>query len=219
MAGERWPNFPRLGALKASLMDKWLCGLTRWLHGLVRGCKPSRRLAERHGSQQASATSPLTGVHQAVHNALPLLEQQLSGMRMMDELLVGIEDQLARAWREREGLIEDYYAVVQGVLRVLDDCQTMRDKTPELQVIKAELERILRHQRVEMITVAIGDHFQPDLACCEQTEASDEHAPGTVLRVLESGYQRRLDDGNTVVIRPARVAVSQSQATLKESHQ
>ena len=163
--------------------------------------------------------NPLTAVRQIVQTALPLLEEQLGAIRRMDEHFADIEEQLGRAWREREGLVDDYYAMLRNVLQVLDDCRAMGDTGPELKVIGAGLEKLLQQQGVKAIEVAVGDRFQSDRHLCEQTDASGEKPPGTVLRVVEPGYLRQLNDGSTVTIRPARVVVSQTQSSSEEFHE
>jgi len=154
-----------------------------------------------------------------VQTALPLLEDQLGAIRRMDEHFADIEEQLGRAWRERECLVDDYYAMLRSILQVLDDCRAMGEMGPELEVIGAGLEKTLQEQGIKAIEVAEGDRFQPDRHRCEQTEASGEKPPGTVLRVVAPGYLRQLADGSSVTIRPARVIVNRVQPSSKESEE
>ncbi len=170
------------------------------------------------GLPRSTKANPLTAVRQAVQGALPVVEEQFAALRTMEELLLAVEDCVGQAWHEREALIDDYYQILRGLLRVLDDCRIVTEENAELDVVCSGLGKLLDEQQVEQIEVHDGDSFQPERHDCEQTEESEQYAPGTVLRVVETGYQRRLANGNTVVVRPARVVVSEQKRTKsKES--
>ena len=152
----------------------------------------------------------MTEINQAIRVARAVVEQQFNTTRLLDEHLAAIEDHVGHAWTDRQVLVRHYYATLQGVLRVWDDCIPLLADKPELQTIRAGLERILHDQSLEPMTTAVGDHFQPDTQCCEQMDASSNFPPGTIIEVLETGYCRRWADGTAVVVRPARVVVSQA---------
>ena len=86
-------------------------------------------------------------------------------------------------------------------------------------MIRSGLEKTLRQQGVEVIPVAEGDVFEPDRHSCEEVEPSADCDPGTVLRILETGYTRRLADGSVVVVQPTKVVISQPSSNPKESRE
>jgi hypothetical protein len=167
-------------------------------------------------SANGSVADPLANVHQTVRNTLPVIEDQLVAIRIIEQSLSGIEEAVGLAWRDRENLTANYYTLLRGVLQILDDCHSLGDNGQEFEVVFSGFERILCEQGVEVIPVTEGQRFQPDSQCCEETEASSEHASGTVLRIVQSGYQRRLPNGSSLVVRPARVVVSRSPENRKE---
>jgi molecular chaperone GrpE (heat shock protein) len=193
-------------------MIESLYRLRSWVAKSVSGISGSTPLAQRVDSSNGSNANPLTQLHQVVQNAQPLVEQQLAAARMTDELLTSIERQLGEAWGERENLIGNYYALLRSVLTVVEDCRSSSDDSPELQVVRTGLEKTLRQQGIEVTPVAEGDVFQPDIQSCEKVEPSVDCVPGRVLRILETGYQQRLADGSVVVVRPAKVVISQPSA-------
>ena len=193
-----------------------LCRLRSWVAKSVSRLFGWMPLSRRVNPSKGSGENPLTRLHQFVQNAQPVVEQQFAAARMTDELLTGIERQLGQAWGERESLIGDYYALLRSVLTVADDCRSSSADSPELQVVRIGLENTLRQQGIEVIPVAEGNVFQPDIHSCEEVEPSVDCVPGTVLRILETGYQRRLADGSVVVVRPAKVVISQPSANFKE---
>ena len=194
-----------------------LCRLRNWAARSVGRIFGSTPLSRRADPSKGAAANPLTRLHQVVQNAQPVVEQQFAAARMMDELLTSVERQLGQAWGERERLIGDYYALLRSVLAVVEDCRSSSDDSPELQVVRTGLEKTLRQQGIEVIPAAEGDVFQPDIHSCEEVESSADCLAGTVLRILETGYQRQLDDGSVVVVRPAKVVISQPSASFKES--
>jgi len=196
------------------MMDS-LCRLPRRVAKCIGETLGSMKLARRADPSNVSPVNPLARLHQVVQNAQPMVEQQLAAARMTEELLSSIERQLGQAWGEREGLIGDYYSLLRSVLTVAEDCRSSGDEHPELRVVRTGLEKTLREHRIEVIPVAEGDAFQPDTQSCEEVEPSGEYAAGTVLRVLEPAYQRRLADGSVVVVRPARVVISQPAADYR----
>ena len=196
-----------------------LCRLRSWAAKSARVLFGSAALAHRADSSKGAAANPLTRLLQIVQNAQPVVEQQLAAARMTDELLINIERQLGQAWGERESLIGDYYVLLRSVLTVLEDCGSSSDDSPELQVVRTGLEKTLRQQGIEVIPVAEGDVFEPDIQSCEEVEPSVDCVPGTVLRILDTGYTRRLADGSVVVVRPAKVVISQPSANFKESRE
>lgn len=181
----------------------------RMADGLVPGREGASPLASG-GAAHPEADNPLVRITHAAQDVLAAVEQQLDATRRVDDGLREIEGQAARAWRERESLTQDYYALVRGVLQVLDDCRALGSGTPGVETVCAGLESLLRAQGVEPIPLAVGDRFQAATQCCEETANAAMVPPGTVLRVLAAGYRRRMGDGTVVIVRPARVVVSQA---------
>ena len=198
-------------------MSKLLCRFRSCVTKTVSGIFGSTLLARGTNPSNGPGVNPLTQLLQIVQNAQPVVDQQLAAARTTDELLTSVERQLGQAWGERESLIADYYALLRSVLAVVEDCRSSSDDSPELQVVRTGLEKTLRQQGIEVIPVAKGDGFQPDTQSCEEVEPSTDCAAGTVLRILETGYQRQLADGGVVVVRPAKVVISQPSANFKEA--
>ncbi len=170
------------------------------------------------GDDSRPATpNPLLRIRRTVLDMAAAVEQQRDTLCCVEDGLRGIEDQVALVWREREALTQDYYAVLRGVLGVLDDCLALGADPAGLPLVRMALERILQEQSLEPIPAAVGERFQSDTQCCEQTAASTVVPPGTVLQVLAVGYRRRRADGTTVVVRPARVVVSRAASETEES--
>jgi GrpE protein len=183
--------------------------LRSWVAKSVSRIFGSTPLARRANPSNGTGANPLTRMLQIVQNAQPVVEQQLAAARTTDELLTSLERQLGQAWGEREDLIGDYYALLRSVLTVVEDCRSSGDDSPELQVVRTGLEKTLHQQGIEVTPVAEGDVFQPDIQSCEKVEPSVDCVPGRVIRILETGYQQRLADGSVVVVRPAKVVISQ----------
>ena len=200
-------------------MSKLLYRLRSWLAKSISGIFGSTLLARGTNPSNGPGANPLTQLLQIVQNAQPVVDQQLAAARTTDELLTSVERQLGQAWGERESLIADYYALLRSVLAVVEDCRSSSDDSPELQVVRTGLEKTLRQQGIEVIPVAESDVFQPDIHFCEEVEPSTDCAAGTILRILETGYQRQLADGSVVVVRPAKVVISQPSGNFKESHE
>jgi len=185
-------------------------------HILAQLAKLATRLRGPNSSPQQESMTPVTegdplaGVYQAVRRVAPAVEQQLDAARTVVELVDNIEERLALAWRERERLLNDYNNLLRRAIAALDDCQALSEKNPDIRVVQLRLEEALREQGIKVIDVAEGEPFRSEFHCCEQTVPSVEDAPGMVLRVLDTGYQRRLADGSVVIVRPARVILSQS---------
>jgi molecular chaperone GrpE (heat shock protein) len=194
--------------------------LRHLMRGIAGGRLPAHGSPPTFGNGDEAgpvAANPLTRINRAAQDVLAAVGQQLDATRRVDDGLREIEEQVSRAWRERDSLTRDYYAALRGVLRVLDDCQALSTGSPGLPAVLAALEKLLHEQAVEPIPITVGDRFQAETQCCEQTEASAAVPPGTVLRVLAVGYRRRLADGMAAIVRPARVVVSQAAGESQES--
>ncbi len=162
------------------------------------------------------APNPLTTINQTLREALLAVEQQFTTARQVDEHLQVIEEQVSHAWQERDSLLKEHYQTLRGLLRVHDDCQSLGISRPEVQPVLDHLGQLLRELALEPITTGIGERFQPDTQCCEETAESADQPAGIVLRILETGYVKRWADGATVIVRPARVVVSKRPTESKE---
>ncbi len=191
----------------------WIGSFTATRPRRPRPGRPSAGDATRTGEHKAT---PLTGIRRAVQDALVVVEQQFEATRLVDERLARIEGHVGEAWRERERLLRDYYCMVRAVLSALDDCRAIAGEGAEAGRVQEILEKVLKEQGVQQIPAAVGDRFRPETQCCEETQPSAEVPPGTVLEILEPGYQRCLADGTTDAIRSVRVVVSKAPEELKE---
>jgi molecular chaperone GrpE (heat shock protein) len=144
----------------------------------------------------------------AVRDAQPLIEQQFDSMQSLNGLITTIEEMLSQLWCGRERITGDYYDLLDSLLEALDECGDVNSDDSQLAIVRSRLERALRDQGVEPIAVATGQPFCSATQTSEAVDESAEFSPGTVLRLLETGYQRCLADGNIVLVRPARVVVS-----------
>lgn len=126
------------------------------------------------------------------------------------------DEQLGLAWQVQSELTNDYYTLLRAVLLTLDDCRTLGPDRTDAAGLTLRLEKVLREQRVEMIPTAAGDPFDADRHCCEKTEATAERPAGAVVSTLAAGYLRRFKSGLTVIVRPARVVVSESPGESEE---
>lgn len=71
-----------------------------------------------------------------------------------------------------------------------------------VQAVEKQLKSVLEGQNVRRIA-AVGQPFDPEIHEAISSEASEDHAPNTVILEIEAGY--RMGDK---VIRPSRVKVS-----------
>ncbi len=85
--------------------------------------------------------------------------------------------------------------------------------------LAARLEGLLREQDIVVIPVAAGDAFCADIHVCSRTEPLPNVSPGRVLAVVSPGYRRRLSSGESVVVRPVQVVVSQSPVAWEAAEQ
>lgn len=213
------PLHQQLRGLRLMAKHKTLNRLQTWIAKSFGGLRILARPAQSTGPPNESGSNPLAELLHVVQDAQAVVEQQLAAARLTDDLLAAIERQLGLAWSEREKLTGDYYALLRSVITVWEDCGSSSDAGPELQVVRTGLEKALRQQGVEVTPVAAGDVFDPDTQSCEEVEPSAECAPGTVLRVLETGYRRWLGDGSLVIVRPAKVVIGQTSEKLQESRE
>lgn len=109
------------------------------------------------------------------------------------------------------GLIEDLLPVVDNVARAIEAAE--KDVSPEsasllsgFKMVAQQLETALEKHGCRRIA-ALHQPFDPNLHAALMQEASAEYPPGTVLRVLQAGFQ--LHDR---VVRPAQVVVSTAPA-------
>lgn len=160
--------------------------------------------------------NPLTRIHQTAEDTTAIIARLFGDARLLEGRVAEIQEQLGLAWQVQSELTNDYYALLRAVLLILDDCRTLGPERADVAGLTLRLEKVLREQRVEIIPTAEGDPFDADQHCCEKTESTAERPPGTVLSTLAAGYLRRLKSGLTVIVRPARVVVSQSPGESEE---
>lgn len=119
----------------------------------------------------------------------------------------------ARQQREREESLRfAEAALIRELLIVLDDLdRTLRETKPTAQtqpvldgvsMVREKFVKVLRSHGVERIA-ALHQPFDPELHEAILQQPTADHAPGTVVMELESGYRM-----HERVLRPARVAVA-----------
>jgi molecular chaperone GrpE len=123
------------------------------------------------------------------------------------------ENYRKRMQRDNEDLrLRAAEAVVESLLPVMDNMSRALEAAAQheegqliagLELVSGQLRRTLEGHGLEEIPVETGTLFDPNLHEAIMTQASDDHAEGTVLQVLERGY---LLHGR--LLRPAKVIVS-----------
>ncbi len=121
-----------------------------------------------------------------------LEEQRRYGYEPFAVDLLGVIDNLERA------------------LRASTDTRDFKSLIKGLELILSDLKKVLEKHGIHEIEVE-GCEFDPYTCEAVETEASEDHPPNRVVRVLQKGY--RLHDR---VIRPARVVVSVSRQEEEE---
>jgi molecular chaperone GrpE (heat shock protein) len=156
--------------------------------------------------------SPLARLNRDLCDLEATVNQFATAFRLLQEQIAVVRKCAGLAWQDREAMQAEYYAAIRDILRVLDDAQLVEAAAPQTQPLCDALRRLVRQQRIEPLGAAEGDPFQSELHECESTVAAPQHRPGTIVRVLEKGYVRTLNDGSMAIVRPARVIVSQSES-------
>jgi molecular chaperone GrpE (heat shock protein) len=142
-----------------------------------------------------------------------LLDQQLTAAQRAVGSVDAALEYAAEAWQEREGSRVRYYELLQGVLRVFDDCaDLLAHDDVGRRAILPRFELLLAEHHVHRIPVEPGDRFQSELHHCEKLEGWPLHPPGCVVQVLQAGYVLQHPDGQRQVVRPAHVVVSKEIA-------
>jgi len=115
-----------------------------------------------------------------------------------------------------EGLVRDLLGTVDNLERALDHAKTNEDVDLKgivqgVELVQRELLGALSTHAVNVIE-AEGQPFDPNVHEAMAQAESDEVAPGTIMQVLQSGYQLR-----DRLLRPSRVVVSRKpEAELTE---
>ena len=154
----------------------------------------------------------------------PSLEQQLTEMKdNWLRALADAENLRRRGQKEREdaykygavSLARDMVGVADNMERALQNCpqdEALPNHVKSLilgvEMICKELAGIFERHHIQKIS-PMGERFDPNYHQAMFEVETDEHAPGTVVQVLQNGYS--LHDR---LLRPAMVGVS--KAVLKE---
>ncbi|OGZ01165.1 MAG: nucleotide exchange factor GrpE [Candidatus Liptonbacteria bacterium RIFCSPLOWO2_01_FULL_45_15] len=72
-------------------------------------------------------------------------------------------------------------------------------------MVRSKLDNVLKQRGLEILSVKIGDKFDPSLSEA-MVEIESEQPVGTILEIIESGYKLR-----DKILRPARVKVSKGK--------
>ncbi len=143
----------------------------------------------------------------------PLAEANDRVLRTQAEL----ENYRRRARRELEDqaryaampLLRDLMPVLDNMERAIEAAEKAEETGSLLdgfKMVKQQLETILQQQQCTVID-AHGKPFDPNLHEAISQQPSDEHPPGTVMLVAQTGYQLR-----DRVVRPSQVIVSTAPA-------
>lgn len=162
------------------------------------------------GAARPAAAKPLAMTFRAAEDAVAAAEQLFAHARKIEDCLSDIREDVGLAWQEQSRASQEYYDLARGILLALDDLRELAARQPGISDLAARLEGLLRQQDIVAIPVAAGDAFCTDIHVCSRTEPSPDASPGRVLAVVSPGYRRRLSSGETVVVRPVQVVVSQS---------
>ncbi len=143
----------------------------------------------------------------------PLAEANDRVLRTQAEL----ENYRRRARREMEDqaryaampLLRDLMPVLDNMQRAIEAAEKAEETGTLLdgfKMVKQQLETILQQHQCTVID-AHGKPFDPNLHEAISQQPSDEHPPGTVMLVAQTGYQLR-----DRVVRPSQVIVSTAAA-------
>ncbi|MHB1035623.1 MAG: nucleotide exchange factor GrpE [Pirellulales bacterium] len=182
--------------------------LTEWCRRQILRLTEHTPTEQAEEARHVGAAKSFGALHRISRDARAIIESQFEHARALDQMLAEMDGQLGRAWQELRAESDNYAAILQRLMRVLDDCQAMSLQDPVVADFHAKLLRVLQEQAIEPIVASPGDRFSAEDHSCEQAEPTAEYPPGTLLRVLQTGYRRRFPDGSAVVIRPAHVVVS-----------
>lgn len=161
--------------------------------------------------QDATVEMPTTDVQRLRDEAA---EAQDRALRAQAEL----ENVVRRSRREIDerlhyanlGLIEDLMPVVDNVARAIEAAEKDQGSAALLsgfKIVAQQLEAALEKHGCRRIA-ALHQPFDPHLHAALMQQPSSEYPPGTVLQVLQAGFQ--LHDR---VVRPAQVIVSTAPAS------
>jgi len=171
---------------------------------------------DRSGEARPASAQPLARIFRAAEDAAAATEQLFADARKVEDCMSDIRDEVGLAWQEQGRASKEYYELARGVLLALDDLRALAGHQPVINDLVSRLEGMLREQDIVAIPVAAGDPFSADIHVCGKAEPSSGVPPGCVLAVLSPGY-RRLGSGESVVVRPVQVVVSQSPVEAAES--
>lgn len=164
--------------------------------------------------------APLVAVPQEVHEKvlaqLEELQQQLDAAADQQlRLQADYENHRKRTLKERqdahayghEGLVRDLLGTVDNLDRALEaanqsETANLQSMLQGVELVRRELLGVLSTHAVTLIE-AEGQLFDPNLHEAMAQKADDSVPPGTVVEVLQAGYQLR-----DRLLRPSRVVVS-----------
>lgn len=166
-------------------------------------------------------------------------EAENGGALALDKRIAELEDKLLRALADKDNAIKRMQReILQTAQRaVLDTAGRMFDVADNLEraieaqdsnptavfegvaLTLAQLRTILSGLGIEIINPSPGERHNPNLHQTIMAEESGEHSSGTVLRVVQRGYQagNRVLRAASVVVAKACPAVSEAQKTSSDS--
>ncbi len=154
--------------------------------------------------------------HERVLEELEQAKQEIDSLKERAlRLQADFDNHRKRALKERqdahsyghEGLARDLLATVDNLDRAIDHAKQSESGDFEsmlqgVELVRRELLGVLAHHAVTPVE-ALGQPFDPNVHEAMAQVESDEASSGTVMQVLQGGYQLR-----DRLLRPARVVVS-----------
>ena len=192
-----------------------------------------RNVTKRHKKTEAKKTPVKAGAEQPVDQLAPHQQKTDPLEEMRDQMNQAIDRALRsqaelenyrkRAAREMDEqrryanlfLMRDLLPVLDNVQRAIEAAGSSGDAAAGLiegfKMVAGQLQAVLKQYNCWEIA-ALGEPFDPHLHEAVLQQPSQDHDPGTVMRVLQSGFQ--LHDR---VVRPSQVIVSAAAPAQDES--
>ena len=114
---------------------------------------------------------------------------------------------------EVRALCDGVGSVVRSLLPALDhfdlalsqdaDQITVEQLFDGVRIVREEMGKALERQGVRVIAPGVGDEFDPNEHKAVLRQPTGEHAPNTIVSILQAGYAI-----DTLILRPASVAVA-----------
>lgn len=169
----------------------------------------SKKRRQSHPMPEASSeTAALALVNTGLRSMRGQLREMSARLTEIDHQNQTIQEYASKAWNERVHILDAYFGLNRALLRVLDNYGQILDTNADLAPLVTELRAIVEQQNILPLVVKEGDPFQAERHLCEDTIETEKYAPNTVVQVLEDGFEKVLEDGMHIIVRPAKVVIS-----------